>query len=54
MSVTLYSVAAEFAAAKPEVSGPGTFLSAFVDELHHLSAGDYDWIDKGNIRTWKL
>jgi thiamine-phosphate diphosphorylase/hydroxyethylthiazole kinase len=52
ISVLLYSVAAEYAAAKPEVSGPGTFLSAFVDEIAHLSSGDHEWIGKGKIRLW--
>lgn len=52
LSVLLYSVAAEVAAAKPEVSGPGTFMSAFVDEIHHLSAGDYEWIEKGKLTLW--
>jgi thiamine-phosphate diphosphorylase / hydroxyethylthiazole kinase len=52
LRVLLYSVAAEVAAAKPEVSGPGTFMSAFVDEIHHLSAGDYEWIEKGKLTLW--
>lgn len=52
-SVLLYSVAAEYAAATSIVKGPGTFLSAFVDEISHLSAGDYNWIQKGNIEVWK-
>ena len=50
--VLLYSVAAEVAAAKPEVSGPGTFMTAFVDEIHRLSAGDYKWIEKGKLSLW--
>jgi hydroxyethylthiazole kinase-like sugar kinase family protein len=50
--VLLYSIASEVAVAKPEVSGPGTFMSAFVDAIHHLSAGGYKWIENGNIRMW--
>jgi hydroxyethylthiazole kinase-like sugar kinase family protein len=50
--VLLYSIASEMAAAKPEVSGPGTFMSAFVDAIHTLSAGYYQWIEKGNIKVW--
>lgn len=50
--VLLYSIASEYAAANSNVNGPGTFLSAFVDEINHLSAGDYDWIQKGNIQLW--
>jgi len=53
ISVLLYSIAAEYAAETSNVNGPGTFLSAFVDEINHLSAGDYDWIQKGNIQLWK-
>ena len=52
-SVLLYSIASEFAASTPNVNGPGTFLSAFVDEINHLSSGDYDWIQKGKLQIWK-
>ena len=52
LSVLWYSIASGFAAEKPEVSGPGTFLSAFVDEIHRLSAGDYEWIEKGKLSLW--
>jgi hydroxyethylthiazole kinase-like sugar kinase family protein len=52
LSVLWYTIASEFAAQKPEVSGPGTFLSAFVDEIHRLSVGDYEWIEKGKVSLW--
>jgi hydroxyethylthiazole kinase-like sugar kinase family protein len=42
LSVLWHSIASEFAAEKPGVPGPGTFLNAFVDEIHRLSAGGYE------------
>jgi hydroxyethylthiazole kinase-like sugar kinase family protein len=51
-SVLLYTIASEFAAAKPEVAGPGTFLSAFIDEIHRLSQGEREWIANAKISVW--
>ncbi|GAM35702.1 thiamine-phosphate dipyrophosphorylase [Talaromyces pinophilus] len=43
----MYEIAAENAAAKDTVSGPGTFLPAFLDEIHSIwqkaSEGDLTW-----------
>ena|SRR5271155_4355099 len=51
--VLWYTIASEIAASGPLVSGPGTFLSAFVDEMHRLSSDDYEWISKGRLSPWK-
>lgn len=46
----MYEIAAENAAAKDTVNGPGTFLSAFLDEIHSISqkaiAKDLSWIHR--------
>lgn len=43
----MYEIAAENAAAKDTVHGPGTFLPAFLDEIHSIcqkaSEGDLTW-----------
>lgn len=43
----MYEIAAENAAAKDTVNGPGTFLPAFLDEIHFIwqkaSEGDFKW-----------
>lgn len=36
-AITLYGLAAEHAAAKTQVQGPGSFVPAFIDSLYHLS-----------------
>ncbi|RDA88014.1 hypothetical protein CP532_3436 [Ophiocordyceps camponoti-leonardi (nom. inval.)] len=47
-AVVVYAVAAEFAAARVEVRGPGTFVPAFLDELYAIRtatlAGDLRWL----------
>lgn len=44
----MYEIAAENAAAKDTVHGPGTFLPTFLDELYSISQkasrGDQSWI----------
>ena len=52
LGVLWYSIASEFAVEKPEMSGPGTFLSGFVDEIHRLSTGDYEWLEKEKLSLW--
>jgi len=52
-AVLWYTIASEIAASSPLVSGPGTFLSAFVDEMLRLSTGDCEWISKGQLSLWK-
>ena len=36
-SVLAVNVAAEVAAARPDVKGPGTFRAALIDELYNLT-----------------
>jgi hydroxyethylthiazole kinase-like sugar kinase family protein len=49
----LYSIASEYAAEKPGVAGPGSFIPAFLDTLNTLTAGDTSWIDRANVTLWK-
>ena len=53
-SVLLYSIASEIAANKPEVTGPGTFLPAFIDALNELCANPGPRIENlGKISLWE-
>ncbi|KAI1326397.1 TMP-TENI-domain-containing protein [Xylariaceae sp. FL0255] len=49
----LYNIAAENAAARGDVKGPGTFVPAFLDELYNLRdatvKGDTDWLNRAQI-----
>lgn len=36
-SVVTFNIAAEIAAARPDVKGPGTFRAALLDELYNLT-----------------
>lgn len=36
-SVLVVNIAAEIAAARPDVRGPGTFRAALIDELYNLT-----------------
>ncbi|KAL1408541.1 thiamine biosynthetic bifunctional enzyme [Vanrija albida] len=38
--VLVFNIAAELAAARPDVKGPGTFRAALIDELYNVRAGD--------------
>ena len=50
----MYEIAAERAASRDEVRGPGTFIPAFLDELYAIRkmAGEDDtsWIEAANVR----
>lgn len=49
----LYEIAAEHAARRGDVQGPGTFIPAFIDELYRLSqrtlAGDDEWLNAAKV-----
>lgn len=51
----VYEIAAELAAGKTEVNGPGTFVPAFLDELYHTSRGigegDSRYLDRAKLET---
>lgn len=50
-----YEIAAEIAAARPDVKGPGTFVPALIDELYVIqqstSGGDLNWLNKAKITS---
>ncbi|KAB5570080.1 Hydroxyethylthiazole kinase family-domain-containing protein [Coniochaeta sp. 2T2.1] len=50
----LFEIAAEVAAERRDVQGPGTFVPAFIDELARLrklaAKGETDWLKRGNVR----
>ncbi|KAL7626842.1 thiamine biosynthetic bifunctional enzyme [Parahypoxylon ruwenzoriense] len=51
-SLLLYNMSAEFAARKPEVRGPGTFVPAFIDSLYHTRRNtviDSSWLHAAKI-----
>jgi thiamine-phosphate diphosphorylase/hydroxyethylthiazole kinase len=52
--ILLFEIAAEVAAARPEVRGPGTFVPAFVDELARLrrltAKGDVEWMGRAKVK----
>ena len=52
--ILLFEIAAEAAAQRPDVRGPGTFVPAFIDELARLrrlaAAGDSSWLQRAKLR----
>ncbi|RDA91416.1 hypothetical protein CP533_6907 [Ophiocordyceps camponoti-saundersi (nom. inval.)] len=54
-AVVVYAVAAELAAAKDHVRGPGSFVPAFLDELYGLgratAEGDLRWLALARVET---
>lgn len=52
--ILMYEIAAERAAQKPAVNGPGTFVPAFIDELYAIrqesSKGQNEWIQAAKIQ----
>ena len=48
-----FEIAAEIAAARDDVKGPGTFVPAFLDELGNIAAasasGDRVWVDRSKL-----
>jgi thiamine-phosphate diphosphorylase / hydroxyethylthiazole kinase len=57
-ALLLYEIAAEVAAARPDVRGPGTFVPAFLDELYNLRVatanGDVAWLDRAKVSVVAL
>ena len=53
-----YEIAAEIAAVREDVKGPGTFVPALIDELYNIqkttSQGDATWLEKAKIRVVDL
>lgn len=51
----MFGVAAEMAAARGEVRGPGTFVPAFIDELYGIrtatAEGDLRWLAAANVQV---
>ena len=50
-----YEIAAEVAAAREDVKGPGTFVPALIDELYNIqkatSSGDTRWLEKAKVKA---
>ncbi|AEO69302.1 uncharacterized protein THITE_2119543 [Thermothielavioides terrestris NRRL 8126] len=48
-----FEIAAEVAAERPDVRGPGTFVPAFLDELYRIrqatAAGDHSWLQRAKV-----
>lgn len=48
-----YGIAAELAAERPDVKGPGTFVPAFIDELYNVRKatvkGDLEWLKRAKV-----
>ncbi|KAH0266602.1 hypothetical protein KCU71_g19756, partial [Aureobasidium melanogenum] len=53
--ILMYEIAAERAAKKDSVKGPGTFVPAFIDELYTIrqesAAGNGDWAKGAKIES---
>lgn len=51
----MFGVAAEVAAVRPEVRGPGTFVPAFLDELYAIrkatAEGDVRWLTMVKVQA---
>lgn len=51
--ILLFEIAAEQAAAKGSVEGPGTFVPAFLDSLYRIrtgtAAGDWEWLSAEKV-----
>lgn len=50
-----YEIAAEIAANRRDVRGPGTFVPALIDELYNIqtatAAGNLEWLDAAKVRA---
>jgi thiamine-phosphate diphosphorylase/hydroxyethylthiazole kinase len=48
-----YEIAAEIAATREDVKGPGTFVPALIDELYNIhestSQGDWKWLERARV-----
>lgn len=53
-----YEIAAEIAAVREDVKGPGTFVPALIDELYNLqkaaNRGDAKWLEKAKVKLVEL
>lgn len=53
--ILLFEIAAEVAAERPDVQGPGTFVPALIDELHRLrkmaAQGDLSWLERARLQN---
>lgn len=53
--VVMFGVAAEMAAERPEVRGPGSFVPTFLDELYGIrkatAAGDMRWLALAKVKA---
>jgi thiamine-phosphate diphosphorylase/hydroxyethylthiazole kinase len=53
--ILLYEIAAERAAARVDVKGPGTFMPAFIDEMYRIRqetlSGDVQWVAAAKIEV---
>jgi thiamine-phosphate diphosphorylase/hydroxyethylthiazole kinase len=51
----MFGLAAELAAKRPEVRGPGTFVPAFLDELYTIrkstANGDLMWLSMAQVKS---
>ncbi|UNI14176.1 thiamine biosynthetic bifunctional enzyme [Purpureocillium takamizusanense] len=54
-ATVMFGIAAEMAAERPEVRGPGTFVPAFLDELYSIrkatAAGDLRWLVLAKVQA---
>lgn len=54
-ATAMYGVAAEMAAVRSDVRGPGTFVPAFIDKLHAVktaaAAGDWRWLALAKVQA---
>lgn len=50
-----YEIAAEMAAARDDVKGPGTFVPALIDELYNIqkatARGDLSWLERARVKV---
>lgn len=50
-----FEIAAEIAASRPEVRGPGTFIPAFLDELYRIrqatASDDLTWLERAKVKS---
>lgn len=53
-----FEIAAEIAAERPDVKGPGTFVPAFLDELYRIreatANGDVSWLARSNTLACRV
>lgn len=53
-----YEIAAEIAAIRDDVRGPGTFVPALIDELYNIqkatSSGDVTWLEKAKVELMRI